>query len=215
MTTKGAFIAGLLIGAVFSMLITMVAIGAEVKVSWDKNLESDLKGYKIYYGTSSRNYDDNIDVGNNTSYTVANLDTNIVYYFAVTAIDSSGNESEFSEEVSWKLDSSPEEDEEEEEEETEERIVTNAYNYKNPFSVDSGTDIVFITEKSGKLSIDIYTVIGTLVKNLISDQEITEGTYKFRWDSTDNNGIKVNIGVYFAKLRLNSKTTVIQMVIKS
>jgi len=211
MTKQKAFLLGLAVGIVFSMIIVIAALGAEATVSWSANTENDLSGYRIYYGTSSGIYDNVVDVSNNISHTVTNLDSNTTYYFAVTAYDLSGNESEFSEEVSWKLDSSPVE----EEKETEEHIETIAYNYKNPFNVDIGTEIVFITEKSGNFSIDIYTVIGTLVKNLVSDQEITEGIYKFKWDSTDNNGIKVNPGVYLGKLILNTKTIVIKMVIKS
>lgn len=206
---RKSFLVGLAIGIVFSMIVTMVAFGAEATVSWDKNKESDLNGYKIYYGISSGNYNNVIDVGNNISYTVTNLDSNITYYFAITAYDLSGNESEFSEEVLWKLNSSPVE----EEEETEKRIESTAYNYKNPFDIDLGTEIVFITEESGTFSIDIYSIDGILVKNLISNQEIIEGTYKFRWDGTNNNDIKINPGVYLGKLRLNSKTIVIKMVI--
>jgi len=198
-----------IIVTIIVVLIYTVLFAAEATVSWDKNLESDLSGYKIYYGTSSANYGNIIDVGNNISYTVTNLDSNITYYFAITAYDLSGNESEFSKEVLWLLDNTSVETP------TKERIESTAYNYKNPFDVDSGTDIVFITEKSGTFSIDIYTVEGKLVKNLISNQEITEGTYKFKWDSTDNNGLKVNLGVYFGKLKLNSKTITIKMVIKS
>jgi len=211
-STKQNIILGIL-GFLAGFFIASRLFPAEATVSWDANTEKDLNGYKIYYGTNSGNYDNEIDVGNDTSYTVANLDSNTTYYFAVTAYDFSGNESRFSEEVSIVISDSTEYPPVEEE--TEEHIETIAYNYKNPFSVDSGTDIVFITKESGKLSINIYTVIGTLVKNLVSDQEITEGTYKFRWDSTDNNGLKVNLGVYFGKLKLNSKTITIKMVIKS
>jgi len=208
-----------LLSVIIGLLVSSTAIPAEAKVSWDQNQESDLAGYSIYYGTSSGIYDNIIDVGNDTSYTVANLDSNTTYYFVVTATDSSGNESDFSEEVSIVIPDSTEDLPEDPpidppvEEET--TIKNTAYNYKNPFNVDAGTDIVFITEELGVLSIDIYTVGGTLIKNLISDQEITKGTYKFRWDGSDNNSTKVNPGVYFGKLRLNSKTTIIKMVIKS
>ena len=60
---------------------------------------TDLAGYTIYYGTSSLNYTVSIDVGNVTTYKIDNLSPG-TYYFSVTAYDTAGNESDFSNEVS-------------------------------------------------------------------------------------------------------------------
>jgi hypothetical protein len=60
---------------------------------------TDLAGYKLYYGTSSGNYNVAIDAGKVTTFKVDGLSP-ITYYFAVTAYDSSGNESNYSNEVS-------------------------------------------------------------------------------------------------------------------
>ncbi|MFQ6112870.1 MAG: FlgD immunoglobulin-like domain containing protein [bacterium] len=84
----------------FLFLPFTVLFGGSATVSWDPNSESDLGGYKIYYGTVSRTYSEVIDVGNVTSYTVNNLGSGQTYFFAVTAYDVSGNESGFSAEVS-------------------------------------------------------------------------------------------------------------------
>ncbi len=77
----------------------------QVILSWDPPTTNadgtpltDLAGYKIYSGNTSHNYYQNIDVGNVTTYT-ANL-SNGTYYFAVTAYDTSRNESSYSNEVS-------------------------------------------------------------------------------------------------------------------
>ncbi len=77
-----------------------------VTLSWDPpttNVDgtpvTDLTGYRIYYGLSSRNYSWVIEVGNVTTYKIENLSPN-TYYFAVTAYDTSGNESDYSNEVS-------------------------------------------------------------------------------------------------------------------
>lgn len=69
-------------------------------LAWGPNQEPDLAGYKVYYGTSSREYINFIDVGNVTTYRLDNLLEDVEYYIAVTAYDMSGNESDFSEEVS-------------------------------------------------------------------------------------------------------------------
>lgn len=75
------------------------AMAANADLTWNANTETDLAGYKIYYGTSSRSYGAPIDVGNQTSYTVTGLNTQ-TYYFAVTAYNSLGSESGYSIEVS-------------------------------------------------------------------------------------------------------------------
>jgi hypothetical protein len=59
---------------------------------------TDIAGYKIYYGTSSENYNTEIDAGNVTSYTVANLAPG-TYYFTTSAYYTSGGESSLSNEV--------------------------------------------------------------------------------------------------------------------
>jgi hypothetical protein len=60
---------------------------------------SSLGGYKVYYGTTPGVYT-SINVGPVSSAQVAGLTTGAVYYFAVSAYDSSGNESDLSEVVS-------------------------------------------------------------------------------------------------------------------
>jgi hypothetical protein len=60
---------------------------------------SDLAGFKIYYGTAPGVYGTPLDVGNTNTYTISGLSPG-TYYFAVTAYDASGSESERSGEAS-------------------------------------------------------------------------------------------------------------------
>jgi hypothetical protein len=84
--------------------ITVINIDvSQVTVSWNANTESDLAGYKVYYVASSGNYDTNADVGNKTSYTFSNLASGMTYYIAVTAYDFVGNESSYSNEVTYSV----------------------------------------------------------------------------------------------------------------
>jgi hypothetical protein len=80
--------------------VAQTARAAEVTLEWDPNSESDLAGYKVYYGILSRSYLASIDVGNITSYTVTGLQVEVPYYFAATAYNTSAQESEYSNEVS-------------------------------------------------------------------------------------------------------------------
>ena len=79
---------------------------ANVLVSWSANTESDLVGYKVYYGTSAGTYGAPINVGNVTSYTLTGLNSG-TFDFAVKAYDTSGNESGFSTEVSLTVVAAP------------------------------------------------------------------------------------------------------------
>ena len=63
------------------------ASAATVTLAWDANTEPDLDGYKIYYGSSSRNYSLNVDVGNVVEYTITGLQEGATYYFAAKAYD--------------------------------------------------------------------------------------------------------------------------------
>jgi hypothetical protein len=73
---------------------------AQMTLAWDPNTEPDLRGYKVYYGTSSGTYGVPLYVRNVTDYTLTGLTEGQVYYIAVTAYDKSGNESVYSNEVS-------------------------------------------------------------------------------------------------------------------
>jgi hypothetical protein len=84
-----------------ALLISEWARAGQVTLSWDANTEPDLAGYKIHYGTSSRSYSVHIDVQNVRSYTVTGLTDGQTYYFASTAYNASGDESAYSNEVSY------------------------------------------------------------------------------------------------------------------
>jgi hypothetical protein len=77
-----------------------ISLASYLTLAWDPNTEPDLAGYWVYYGTASREYADSIDVGNITTYQLDNLLDGVTYFIAVTAYDTSGNESDFSHEVS-------------------------------------------------------------------------------------------------------------------
>ena len=78
-----------------------MSFGSVHRIAWDANTEPDVAGYKVYVGRSSTVYDQlgsPINVGNVTSYDLT-FPTGGAWYVAVTAYDSSGNESGPSTEV--------------------------------------------------------------------------------------------------------------------
>ncbi len=84
----------------FTLTLFSTSFAAALLVSWDANSESDLAGYKLYYGVEQANYTESVDVGITTSYIVENLTEGQTYYFVLTAYDRTGNESAPSDEVS-------------------------------------------------------------------------------------------------------------------
>ena len=88
----------------------------DVTLQWDANIEPDRAGYRIYYdtdagppyeGTGAAESDSPIDekitdveIGDTASYTVMGLSDDETHFFAVTAYNTGGNESGYSNEVS-------------------------------------------------------------------------------------------------------------------
>jgi hypothetical protein len=91
---------GILIILSILFLYPVIGLAAAVNVSWNANTESDLAGYIIYYGTQSGNYAAAVDAGKVTSYRFNDVPTGRTYYVAVSAYDTSGNESDLSSEAS-------------------------------------------------------------------------------------------------------------------
>jgi hypothetical protein len=71
----------------------------QVTLIWDPNTEPDLAGYKIHYGTASNDYLHSIDVGDTEICTITDLQPGETYYFAATAYNTAGLESDYSDEV--------------------------------------------------------------------------------------------------------------------
>lgn len=74
-----------------------IAAAADVTLAWDANSETDLAGYKLHWGTVNQvPFSDSLDVANVTQYMISGLAEDTTYYFAVTAYDTGGNESQYS-----------------------------------------------------------------------------------------------------------------------
>src|SRR5262245_58221875 len=93
----------LLLTVLSFLLIASQLHAAEAQLSWsapttnvDGSPLTDLAGYKVYYGLASRTYGTPTDVGNRTTYPLTGLTAGLRYFIAVTAYDTSRNESAFS-----------------------------------------------------------------------------------------------------------------------
>jgi hypothetical protein len=85
-----------------AVLIHLPAWAAQsAALSWGASPSASVTGYNIYYWDASGGPTNEIFVGNVTSATVSGLADGTTYQFAATAIDAAGNESPFSNLVSY------------------------------------------------------------------------------------------------------------------
>ena len=100
----------MMLACLLFMVGQTACFASTVVLQWDPNTDTDLAGYKVYYqsdssttpfqGTGATQGSAPVDVHNQTTATVSGLDPAHPYYFAVTAYNTSGVESAYSNIVS-------------------------------------------------------------------------------------------------------------------
>jgi hypothetical protein len=89
--------------SICASLLPSAFAAASVALAWNPNPESEsIAGYRIHYGTTSRNYSGVVEVGRQTTTTISNLPSGS-YFAAVTAMNIFGIESELSDEVAFSI----------------------------------------------------------------------------------------------------------------
>ena len=73
-----------------------------VTLAWDANTEGNLAGYRLYYGGASHAYTNVSNLGNVLTTSMDLLEGG-TYYFALTAVNTRGEESDYSAEVSHSI----------------------------------------------------------------------------------------------------------------
>lgn len=106
MTLKSALIPGRLlasIGCALSVVSGSAATFHTIPLAWNAPPESGIFNYKVYVGSASEQYTQVLDAGTNLSLSVANMEFGRTYYFAVTAVGSTGLESLLSPELAVEI----------------------------------------------------------------------------------------------------------------
>jgi hypothetical protein len=70
-----------------------------VTLAWDRSSSPSVVGYKLHWGSASRNYTNVIDCGTATIWELRGLQTNTPYFFAATAYNLAFEESDYSNEA--------------------------------------------------------------------------------------------------------------------
>lgn len=89
----------------FAVLLAFM-LGANYPLRWIPPPEPDVAGYRVYLGSASMSYAEGIDIGfhaadpnNVASFTLTGLEAGVTRWVVMTAYDTSGNESAFSNEI--------------------------------------------------------------------------------------------------------------------
>ena len=80
-----------------------VPTGQNVTLAWNPGSVTNIVGYNIYYGVTSQVYPNKVNVGNVTNASISGLVAGVTYYFSATEYDSLGNESGYSNEISYSV----------------------------------------------------------------------------------------------------------------
>jgi hypothetical protein len=196
-----------------SLIATPVSNG-QINLTWTDHADNE-GGFKIERKASAGGTFGQIaTVGANvTSYSNTGLPAGKTYYYRVRAFNAGGN-SAYSNEVNAttlggaKIALNSDTDTGTDEMSIPETI-TLAQNYPNPFSSEAkasvfsrgnpGTMISFTLPAAGKVTLQIYTETGQLMRTLI-DGDLPRGRHQMRWSGLNQSGRVAAAGVYLYRL---------------
>jgi hypothetical protein len=93
---------------------------------------------------------------------------------------------------------------------TPQRFAARIAAYPNPFNPQ--TTVRFTNPQSGRVEIAIYDATGRRVRRLISG-ELAAGEHRAVWDGRGDDGRAVGSGLYFARLRAQTATTSVKLML--
>ncbi len=176
-----------LILSIFWIGLPILLEAQSVTIQWQPNSEEDLASYRIYYGQRHRYYTHWFNTGNVTSYTFESFPDTGQIYMALTAIDTTGNESLYSKEVTFYV--------------LPDYLRGEGFdllpNHPNPFN--PVTVIPYRIREQTHVKMVIYDVLGREVEVLV-DQEKKPGQYHARWDGLHSQGGELANGIYICRL---------------
>ena len=76
-------------------------------------------------------------------------------------------------------------------------------NFPNPFNPD--TTIKYDLAESADVTLQIYNVLGQVVRTLVASEAQNAGRYQIRWNGMDDRGVSVSSGIYFYQISADGK----------
>ena len=84
-------------------------------------------------------------------------------------------------------------------------------NFPNPFNPE--TTIGYELAESADVTLQIYNVVGQVVRTLIAAESQSAGRYQMRWNGMDDRGVPVSSGVYFYQISAGEFQTVRKLML--
>ena len=151
-------------------------------------------------------------MGNQPGYNYTLTETGVTYYFAVTAYDSAGNQSAYSEEVTAIInggngDTDPPDD----------TVAADqkVYNFPNPFIAGTQeTHLRYAMTTAGPVTIEIFNINNELVRTLEKETEKSAGIHtETVWNGRSDADNLVPQGVYFARIMNANNIRIIKIAV--
>ena len=76
-------------------------------------------------------------------------------------------------------------------------------NFPNPFNPD--TTIKYDLAESADVTLQIYNVLGQVIRTLVASEAQNAGRYQIRWNGMDDRGVPVSSGIYFYQISADGK----------
>lgn len=125
---------------------------AQVKITFTPSNDSRVAGHKIYYGKST-SFSNVEDVKDATTYLTPDLQEGTTYYFAAKAYDKYGNQSAFSETISYKIPNQIQEPDDNESENTTNNFLEYTEDFEN-YAVNDNPADWFDTKANNSMTED-------------------------------------------------------------
>ena len=174
-------------------------LGNAIELNWHESLDKDFNYFNIYRSETQGFVPSatNLLASSTDIVYLDNSAGNTKYYYVVSALDFSGNMSEFSNEASATLTDVELED-----------AMPTTYalkqNYPNPFN--PSTYIKFALPEAAHVRLAIYDVTGSEVTLLINKQ-MSAGNYSVNW-----NAVNLSSGIYLYKIETENFVDVKKMI---
>lgn len=175
------------------------AYGATTHLSWGRNVEPDLGGYRLYRGTSPG------FLANAVTLWAELPDTGYVapgggWYWKLTAVDVHGNESP----VSLVSPASPVDV-------ADDLPASLAFALATTNPLRGEARLRLALPRSGVVRVVVYDAAGRLVR-VLADGEREAGEHALAWDGRDVSGAVSGAGLYFARLTVGSEHRTLRLV---